>query len=157
LTLRNSSGAVLGRLFLDSGRIRAAENGALRGDDAYCQLFERPGGGTFSFVRQAALAPRAEGDPPAREVVSVLLEGMRRYDEFQRLSALVPDDAVLRETGSKPSAEPKESDEAFQKAVWAKAVSGINARAIEAAVVADSFRTRRLLARWVEDGSLKPA
>jgi len=157
LTLRNASGAVLGRLLLESGHIRAAESGALRGDDACCQLFERPEGGTFSFVRQTALAPRAEGDPPAREVVSVLLEGMRRYDEFQRFSALVPDDTVLRQTGSKPSAEPEEPDYALQKAVWAKAVSGVNAGAIEAAVVVDSFRIRRLLARWVEDGSLRPA
>jgi len=36
-------------------------------------------------------------------------------------------------------------------------VQGLSARAIEAAVVADSFRIRRLLSRWVEDGSLKPA
>jgi hypothetical protein len=157
LTLRNAAGAVMGRFLLDSGRIRAAESGALRGDDACCQLFERPGGGTFSFARQTVLAPRAEGDPPAREVVSVLVEGMRRYGELQRFSALVPDDTVLGQTGSKPSAEPEEPDHAFQKAVWAKAVSGVNARAIEAAVVADSFRIRRLLARWVEDGSLQPA
>jgi hypothetical protein len=157
LTLRNTPGAVTGCVFLESGKIRAAECGALQGDDACFQLFERPGGGTFSFVRQTVPATRAEGDPPAREVVSVLLEGMRRYDEFQRFSALVPDDTVLRQTGSKPSAEPEEPDDAFQKAIWAKVVSGINARAIEAAVVADSFRVRRLLARWVEDGSLKPA
>ncbi len=157
LTLRNALGAVMGRLLLESGRIRAAESGALRGEDACCQLFERPAGGTFSFARQTVLAPRAEGDPPAREVVSVLLEGTRRHGEFQRFSALVPDDTVLRKTGSKPSAEPEEPDHAFQKAVWAKASSGVTARAIEAEVVADSFRIRRLLSRWVEDGSLKPA
>ena len=157
LTLRDASGAVLGRLLLDSGRIRSVESGALRGDDAFCQLLERPDGGTFTFARQTLLAPRAEGDPPPREVVSVLLEGMRRYDEFQRFSALVPDDAVLKPTGSKPSTEPEEPDHAFQKAVWTKAVSGVGARAIEATVVADAFRVRRLLARWVEDGSLRPA
>ena len=47
---------------------------------------------TFAFVRQTGLAPRGEGEPPLREVVSILLEGMRRYDELQRCSALVPDE-----------------------------------------------------------------
>ena len=82
---------------------------------------------------------------------------MRRYDEFQRRSALVPDDLVLKQSDSKPSAEPEEPDAGLQRAVFSKAVSGLNARAIEAVVVADSFRVRRLLARWVEDGSLKLA
>jgi hypothetical protein len=157
LSLRNASGGVMGRLLLESGRIRASESGALRGAEACYQLFERPGGATFAFVRQTGLAPRAEGEPPLLEVVSVLLEGMRRYDELQRCSALVPDDAVLKQTGSKRSAEPEETDAAFQQAVFSSAASGLRARAIEAAVVADSFRVRRLLARWVEDGSLKLA
>jgi uncharacterized protein DUF4388 len=157
LTLKNSSSAVTGRLLLESGRIRAAECGALRGDEACCQLFERPGGATFEFVRQSDLAPRTEAEAPPREVVSVLLEGMRRYDELQRFSALVPDDAILKQTTSKPSPEPEEPDTAFQQAVFSKAASGLNARAVEAAVAADSFRVRKLLARWVEDGSLKLA
>ena len=157
LTLRNASAAVQGRVLLESGRIRAAECGALSGDEACYQLFERPGGATFAFVRQAASAPRGEGEPPLRDVVSVLLEGMRRYDELQRCSALVPDDAIFKQSGSKPSAEPEEPDAGLQRAVFSKAVSGLNARAIEAVVVADSFRVRRLLARWVEDGSLKLA
>jgi hypothetical protein len=147
----------MGRLLLESGRIRAAESGALRGDEACYQLFERPGGATFAFVRQTSLAPRGEDEPPLREVVSVLLEGMRRYDELQHSSALVPDDAVFKQASSKPSAEPEEPDAGFQQAVFSKAVSGLNARALEAAVVSDSFRVRRLLARWVEDGSLKLA
>jgi hypothetical protein len=157
LTLRNASGAATARLLLESGRIRTADHGALRGDEACYQLFERPGGATFAFVRQTGLAPRGKDEPPLRDVVSVLLEGMRRYDELQRFSALVPDEAVLKQTSSKPSAEPEEPDAGFQRTVLSKAVSGLNARAIEAAVVADSFRVRRLLARWVEDGSLKVA
>ncbi len=156
LTLRNASGAVTGRLVLEGGRIRAAESGPLQGDAACYQLFERPGGATFAFVRQAGLAPRGE-DEPLREVVSVLLEGMRRYDELQRCSALVPDEAAFRQGSGKPSAEPEEPDTAFQQSVFAKAVSGLNARAIETAAATDSFRVRRLLARWVEDGSLKVA
>ena len=82
---------------------------------------------------------------------------MRRYDELQCCSALVPDEAVFKQGSAKPSAEPEEPDAAFQQAVFSKAVSGLSSRAIETAVAADSFRIRRLLARWIEDGSLKAA
>lgn len=156
LTLRDGAGAVAGKVVLEGGRIRSAENGALRGDDACYQFFEHPIGGTFAFVRQASLPPARDAEPP-REVVSILLEGMRRYDDFQRFAALVPDDLVLASTGRKPSTEPEETDGAFQKAVWSKASAGANVLAIERAVAADSYRVRRLLVHWVEEGSLKAA
>lgn len=156
LTLRDPAGAVVGKVVLENGRVRTAEMGALRGDDACYQLFERPMGGTFSFVRQAALPPAPGGEAP-REVVSILLEGMRRYDDFQRFAALVPDELVLTPTGTKPSTDPDETDGALQKAVWTKASGGASPRTIEAAVAVDSYRIRRLLVRWVEEGSLKAA
>ena len=95
LSLRDVGGSVVGKFLLENGRIRSAEAFGLKGDDACFQLFERPTGGTFSFVRQPALPPLREGES-LREVVSILLEGMRRYDDFQRFSALVPDDARAR-------------------------------------------------------------
>ncbi len=156
LALRDTTGGVVGKFVLENGRIRSAETGSLRGDDACYQLFERPTGGTFSFVRQATLPPAREGEEP-REVVSILLEGMRRYDDFQRFSALVPDDLVLVPTDRKPSTEPEEKDGALQKAVWTKASAGATARSIESAVAADAYRVRKLLVRWVEEGSLKAA
>ncbi len=154
LNLRDAAGAVAGRFVLENGRIRAAETGALRGDDACYQLFERPMGGTFSFVRQPAQPPSQGGEAP-REVVSILLEGMRRYDDLQRFAALVPDEIVLAPTGTKPSTDPEEADGALQKSVWTKASTGASPRAIESAATADSYRIRRLLVRWVEEGSLK--
>ena len=157
LTLRHTSGGTIGGLVIEAGRIRSAECGALRGDEAAFQLFERPEVGTFAFVKQAGLPPRAEGEPANREVISIILEGMRRYDEFQRFAALVPDEVVLKQTGAKPTPEPEEKDPSFQQGVWVKAVAGLTPRAIEAAVVADSFRIRRLLARWIGDGSLSAA
>ncbi|HVO50667.1 MAG TPA: DUF4388 domain-containing protein [Thermoanaerobaculia bacterium] len=156
LALRDTTGAVVGKFVLENGLIRSAETGILRGDDACYQLFERPTGGTFSFVRQTSLPPARAGEE-LREVVSILLEGMRRYDDFQRFSALVPDDIVLVPTDRKPSTEPEEKDGALQKAVWTKASGGVAARAIEATVAADAYRVRRLLVRWVEEGSLKAA
>jgi hypothetical protein len=154
LILRDPLGAAAGKIDLDHGRIRAAEVGSLRGDDACYQLFERPIGGTFSFVRQPAPTPARDGEKP-KDVVSILLEGMRRYDDFQRFAALVPDEIILVPTGRKPSPEPEEPDAALQKSVWTKASEGGNPRAIESAVTADSYRIRRLLVRWVEEGSLK--
>jgi hypothetical protein len=156
LTLRDAGGGAVGKFVLQGGKIRGAEAGPLRSDDACYQLFERPTGGTFSFVRQANLPPAREGESP-KDVVSILLEGMRRYDDFQRFSALVPDDIVLKPTGSKPSTEPDEPDGAVQKAVWTKAAAGATPRTIEGAVTTDSYRIRRLLVRWVEEGSLKAA
>ena len=82
---------------------------------------------------------------------------MRRYDDFQRFAALVPDGIVLAPTGTKPSTDPEETDGALQKAVWTKASAGATPKAIESAVAADSYRIRRLLVRWVEEGSLKAA
>jgi hypothetical protein len=64
---------------------------------------------------------------------------------------------VLAPTGKKPSTEPEETDGALQKAVWTKASGGATPRAIESAVAADSYRIRKLLVRWVEEGSLKAA
>jgi hypothetical protein len=156
LALRDGGGAVFGKVTLENGRIRSAETGILRNDDACYQLFERPAGGTFSFVRHGADASARETGEP-REVVSILLEGMRRYDDFQRFAALVPDDLVLLPTGTKPSTDPEESDGAIQKAVWTKASAGVTPKAMESVVAADSFRIRRLLVRWVEEGSLKSA
>ncbi|MEO8054862.1 MAG: DUF4388 domain-containing protein [Acidobacteriota bacterium] len=156
LSLRDTGGGVVGKFLLESGKIRSAEAFGLKGDDACFQLFERPTGGTFSFVRQPALPPLREGEN-LREVVSILLEGMRRYDDFQRFSALVPDGLVLAPTGTKPSTEPEEADGALQKLVWTRASGGATPKEIESAVAADSYRIRRLLVRWVEEGSLKAA
>ena len=94
LALRDRRGNVLGSMSLERGKIRGAQVGILKGDDACYQLFERPFPGTFAFTKHE-LPPRKETDPHPREIVPVLLEGMRRYDEFQRAAALVPDDLYL--------------------------------------------------------------
>ena len=51
-----------------------------------------------------------EGDPndPPREVLPIVLEAVRRYDEFRKARALVPDDIPLRPTGAKPTRTPEE-------------------------------------------------
>ncbi|MGE5345659.1 MAG: DUF4388 domain-containing protein, partial [Acidithiobacillales bacterium] len=155
LVLRDQKGNVAGSLTLEGGKVRGAQTGILKGDDACYQFFERPFPGTFAFTKQA-LPPRKEGDPPLREIVPLLLEGMRRYDEFQRSAALVPDDLYLTSSGQKPRALPDEPDAVLQKQVWARAAAGASPRLCEESIPADSFRIRRLFAHWLEEGSLKP-
>jgi hypothetical protein len=157
LTLRDQRNEVHATMTLERGKIRGCQVGVLRGDDACYQLFERPIPGTFAFTKNIDLPPRKESDPPPREVVPVLLEGMRRYDEFQRASALVPDDMQLVSTDVKPTANADEPDAALQQAVWARIVSGAPPRLCEQTVGVDAFRIRRLLVYWLEEGSLGPA
>ncbi len=155
LTLRDKKAAAVGTISLERGMVRGAQVGQIKGDDACYQVFERPFPGTFSFVKQE-LPPRRESDPPPREIVPILLEGMRRYDELQRFAALVPDELYVAASGTKPNAHPEEKDAVLQQQVWSRAAAGASPRLCEESIAADSFRIRRLFAHWFEEGSLKP-
>jgi hypothetical protein len=155
LTLRDRKAAAVGSISLEKGKVRTAQIGLVKGDDACYQFFERPFPGTFSFVKQD-LPPRRDTDPPPREIVPILLEGMRRYDELQRLAALVPDELYVTASGTKPNAHPEEPDAVLQQQVWSRAAAGASPRLCEESIAADSFRIRRLFAHWFEEGSLKP-
>ena len=155
LVLRDQKGNTVGTITMEHGKVFGAQFGILKGDDACYQFFERPFPGTFAFTAQE-IAPRKETDPPSRDVVPLLLEGMRRYDEFQRAAALVPDDLYLGASGQKPTALAEESDAVLQQQVWARASQGASPRLCEETIPADSFRIRRLFTHWLEEGSLKP-
>jgi len=155
LTLRDKKAAAVGSISLEKGKVRTAQIGLVKGDDACYQFFERPFPGTFSFVKQD-LPPRRDTDPPPREIVPILLEGMRRYDELQRLAALVPDELYVAAAGTKPTAHPEEPDAVLQQQVWSRAAAGASPRLCEESIAADSYRIRRLFAHWFEEGSLKP-
>lgn len=152
LTLKDRRGEPAGRLLLDAGKLRGCQTGRLRGEAAFFQLFERPVTGTFAYTRQAL--PPAGPDDEARAFLPLVLEGMRRYDELVRSRGLVPDDAVLAPAGPKPTPHDQESDPLLLKAVWEAAASGLPAAGCETRVSVDSFRVRRLLSHWVEEGSL---
>ena len=86
-------------------RLLDANVAHLRGAEAVYQLLERPAASTFQF------ASRADSELPAgagTETLSLLFEGMRRYDELQRAAALVPDTAPLASTGMAPTSHPEE-------------------------------------------------
>jgi hypothetical protein len=152
LTLHASDAQVLGTLSIRKGQMLEAHVGHLRGADAVYQLLERPVTATFQF------ASRPDAELPAgtgTEILNLLFEGMRRYDEFQRAATLVPDAAPLASTGVAPTSHSEETDQAIVTAVWTRARGGTPAVLCEREVPTDAYRIRRLLAHWVEQGSLK--
>lgn len=155
LSLMKAPGKIEASVVLEKGLFRGAQLATLRGAEAVYQLFEKPFPGTFAFMSRADLAAYGPTSEP-QEVLGLLLEGVRRHDEFKRAAALVPDDAVIEPTGSASTPLPEE-DADFIRLVWTTAAKGTTVAACEAAIHTDSYRTRRLLAHWVEEGSLKAA
>jgi hypothetical protein len=69
---------------------------------------------------------------------------------------LVPDYACLRATATKPTRAPDEDDVALTRMVWQRAYSGAPALECEKDLPVDSYRVRRMLAHWIEEGALEP-
>jgi hypothetical protein len=154
LAVIDGDGETAAKIVLDGGRITQARHRGLAGADAIYQLLERPFAGTFAFsYRPGALS----GAPPADalEVIAVVLEGMRRHDDLHRAELLVPDEASLEATGRPPTAVPGEADIDFVTALWEKASAGSSPGSCEEALRADSFRVRRGLVHWLEEGALR--
>ena len=158
LMVKDRKGEVFGTIVLGSGKLKGCRTGLLSGEEAFFQLLERPIPGTFVFSRTAD-SPADEGGSASglRDVLPLSLEGMRRYDEFQRAAALVPDDAALRATDVKPTPHPDERDGILFRELWTKVSKGATPRECDATVRADSYRIRRLLAHWVAAGALAAA
>jgi hypothetical protein len=143
---------VFGSIALREGKLVEIRRGKLQGDDAFYQLFERPLPGQFAFVKGKPAAPAGGA---VREILPLTLEAMRRYDEFQEAQLLVPDDVKLERTGVNATPPPGEKDGSFLQALWERASQGATPVDCEAAVVTDSYRIRKTLAHWVEQGALK--
>ena len=155
LTLMNANKLAEATVILQNGRFREARHGQLRGVDAMYQLFERPFPGTFAFVSRASVDELA-GSAPAEDVVGLLLEGVRRHDEFKRAATLAADGLSLKATGV-PNTPLPDEDPDFVHLVWKQMEKGATPLACEAAIATDGYRTRRLLAHWMEEGSLAVA
>jgi hypothetical protein len=156
-TLKSPKGDIFGTIVLRAGKLKSCQTGLLVGEDAYYQLLERPLPGSFNFARQP---DSVAADPAAasfREVLPLTLEGMRRFDELQQASALVPDDVTLKATSVKPTPHPAEKDGIFVNEVWTRVSRSATARQCETEIRADSYRIRRLIAHWVVAGALEAA
>ncbi|MFQ5789494.1 MAG: DUF4388 domain-containing protein [Acidobacteriota bacterium] len=156
LTLRDRNGKAVADLRFRDGGLSVCRSGRLEGEPAFYELLEKPLSATFHFSAQ----PPAESEPEngaCLDVMHLMFEGMRRYDELQRARAVVPDDARLKPTGTEPATVADESHGALVQDVWAKVQTGATPRECEDSIVADSYAVRTLLAHWVEAGALKVA
>jgi hypothetical protein len=157
LKIRGPKGETIALLPFESGKLRDCRVGLLRGTDALFQLLERPSAGSFVFTKQASVRTEDEPFSKPQDITPLLLEGMSRYDELQRASALVGDSANLKPGAVKPTPHPAEPDPRFAHEVWEKALEGATPLECEAAFRTDSYRVRRLLAHWVHEGALQVA
>ena len=155
LSLREKGGQEPGRIAIERGRLMGCSGNGIAGTAAFFALLERPAAATFVFNRLQALRPEDVQLPEGKEILPLLLEGMRRYDELARSAALIGDGARFRPTVAAPTRPPSEDDASLIETVWAKAASGGTALECEKAYPADPFRARDLLAQWLEDGSLQ--
>ncbi|MGV8039655.1 MAG: DUF4388 domain-containing protein [Thermoanaerobaculaceae bacterium] len=154
LTLRDAAGRQVATVSWQNGLVAEMACGELSGEAAFYQLIERPAAGTFVFVGERNEDAGHARSVSGRDVVPLLLEAMRRYDELQRDSDLVPDGATFRAAGHKPTAAGHEHDTSLVQATWLAAISGASALECEAGAGCDAYRVRRLLAHWVEEGAL---
>jgi len=153
LTLRGPKGGEqFASLTMREGKLTEIQRGHLRGEDAFYQLLERPLPGQFAFVKGPV--PEKPGATP-REILPLTLEAMRRYDELQEAAVLVPDTVFLERTDVAATPHPTERDGSFLQALWERASQGATPVDCEAVVPSDSYRIRRALAHWVEQGALK--
>jgi len=152
LSLRMPSGKERARLELAGGRLSQCSFGPLSGESAFYQIFEVPSPGTFEFSRGTP----ASGSPGIHmPLMGLLMEAMRRFDEFQRLRALLPDHALVTSGDNRPTAPPEEGDGELVRRAWTEVRRGSTVAECEAATAVDSYRARSLLAHWLEEGAIQ--
>jgi hypothetical protein len=154
LTLRNARGEIRSEIVLRGRKMKSCETGGLTGEDAFYQLLERPAAGSCLLTVHAE--DRGEDATSFKEILPLCLEGMRRYDELQETSAVVPDDARFKETDVRPERHPEERGN-FVSGLWKLASGGATPLECEAALTVDAYRIRRQIAYWVESGALTGA
>ncbi len=154
LTLRDRQGATVALLGLAKGALVSCSTGRLQAETAFYQLLERPVASSFTFEAGEATRP-AGGQGVARDMLGLLMEGMRRNDEYRRARALVPDPTVLVPTGTRPTSLPEETDGVFVRELWSQVKGGATAAACEEALAADAYRVRALLAHWLTEGAVE--
>jgi hypothetical protein len=156
LTVLDDSGNSTASITLSDGMMIDAAAGNLTADTAVYQLLERPILGRFIFVNQPVDLPQREGETPGIAVMSLLMEGMRRYDEFNRAAAIIPDEGQFAATGKQPTGLPDENDANFVNGIWVQATRGKTPIALEKEAGVDGYRVFRLFEHWVNEGALEP-
>ena len=156
LTVLDNAGNSTASITLSDGMMIDAATGGLTSDTAIYQLLERPIVGRFIFVNQPVETVVDEGSFPGMAVMSLLMEGMRRYDEFNRAAAIIPDEGRFSATGKQPTGLPDEDDADFVNGVWVEATQGKTPTEIEKSSAVDGYRVFRLFEHWVNEEALEP-
>ena len=156
LTVLDNAGNSTASITLSDGMMIEAATGGLTSETAIYQLLERPTIGRFIFVNQPVENVLDETSSPGMAVMSLLMEGMRRYDEFNRAAAIIPDEGRFAATGLQPTGLPDEDDADFINGIWVQATQGKTPIEIEKSSTSDSYRILRLFEHWVNEGALEP-
>jgi len=152
LSLLNAEGKTQATLLVDKGDMVGGQCGIVRGKEAVFQLLEKPFAGTFAFVSRRDLS--GERVTPPQPFFPLLMEGVRRHDDFRRAAAVVPDGTRLKATG-KPQDPPAAEDADLAEVIWKEVAAGRTPLECEGRIATDSYQVRRVLARWLEDGVLE--
>ncbi len=157
LMLRRESGERGARLTFSGGQLIHCELAHLQGREAAYELLECPFPGSFKFIDYSNLDSVVESSRESWGVMGLLMEGMRRYDELQKILLVAPDDAVLVLTGVRPTATEEEQDGNFLRQLWSLVKAGSTPLECGRRIPADSFRIRSTLSLWIKQGALKLA
>lgn len=156
LSLIAEDGRPFAEIELASGMLKTARFANLEGPIAVYQLFERPYPGRFAFVQRDD-EPREDADTDALfPVTPLLLEGMRRFDEFNVAVSVAPDEARFKPTPTRPTNPDEETDPQLVLQVWEMAAAGRAPVDCEGVIPVDSYQIRRLFEHWVTEGALLP-
>ncbi len=155
LTLMDDTGGTKGVVDFTGGAVAAARADHITGVDAVYHLLQKMEAQRFIFVQhEPGEAPT--GETGGQPILPILLEGMRRLDEFRQAEALVPADARFEATDKRPTRVEDEEDEELLRTLWQKASSGVSAGQCEAEIPVDAFRIRRCYEHWLQEGALRP-
>ena len=157
LKIVGPDGSEAGTVGFAGGGLISAVFRNLSDEIAVYQMLEKPVEGRFQFAAAGDSEEEQGNASNARSVMSLLMEGMRRFDEFNRACALIPDDTVFQPTGKKASDVKEDGDPKLAKEVWGRAARGVPAATVESELPIDAYRVRRLYEHWVTEGSLTPA
>ena len=155
LTLGDATRPAAATFAFEKGRLRGVRVGAAVGAPAVYQLLQRPLAGYFTFLHRQEVVTWTGEPARALDVPELILEGLRRFDELQRLESRVPDDATFEATGRPPTVA-NEWDIDLVTRLWERATGGESPLACEEALGVDAWQVRRCLAHWLEDASLLP-
>ncbi len=155
LTLFDTDGATTATLGFADGMLVAARAHHLQGEAAFFQILQAPQAARFVFTRSTS-PEFTQASRDRRPILPLLLEGMRRLDEFRCAEAVVPPGAAFKATSKPPSAVPDEKDEALLQKVWEAASTGRTAAQCEAELPVDPYRIRRMYEHWLQEGALAP-